>query len=127
MTKVIHCVISIDKFEQKYVVIKIMFQSPRFKDHMNNIGIDQSLINCALFEHRCLQSINKLYHHYGKCDNKQPFKDILETAIVSTPKGFTNNSPRYLMNPTPIKKQSARKSLFLFINILYAKKKTAIR
>ena len=43
---------------------------------MKNIGIDQPLSNSALFEHRCLQSINKLYKHDGKCENQKQFKDI---------------------------------------------------
>ena len=46
--------------------------------------------------------------------------------MVSNPEGFTDNSPRYLMTPTPVKKLSARKSLCLFTNILYVKKKNAI-
>ena len=45
--------------------------------------------------------------------------------MVSTPEGFTNNSPRYPMTPTPVKKPSARKSLCLFTNILDVKKKNA--
>ena len=47
--------------------------------------------------------------------------------MVSTPEGFTNNSPRSTMTPTPVKKPSARKSPCLFTNILDVKKKTAIR
>ena len=47
--------------------------------------------------------------------------------MVYTPEGFTNNSPRSNMNQTTVKKPSAIKSLCLFINILYMKKKTAIR
>ena len=47
--------------------------------------------------------------------------------MVSTPEGFTNNSPISPMISTPVKKPSARKSLCLFTNILYVKKKTAIR
>ena len=46
--------------------------------------------------------------------------------MVSTPEGFTNNSPRSHMNPTPAKKTSSRKSLCLFIHILYVKKKNDI-
>ena len=41
MTKVIDYVFYIDKFEQKYVVIKGMLQSLRLEYHMNTIGIDQ--------------------------------------------------------------------------------------
>ena len=39
-TKVIDCVLSIDKFEQKRVVLKGMLQSQRLKDPVNIIGID---------------------------------------------------------------------------------------
>ena len=47
--------------------------------------------------------------------------------MISTPEGFTNNSPRYPITPTPVKKPSARKSLCLFTNILDVKKKTDAR
>ena len=47
--------------------------------------------------------------------------------MVSTPEGFTDNSPRSPMTPTLSKKPSARKSLCLFTNILDVKNKTAIR
>ena len=40
MTKVIDSVLSIDKFEQKFVVLKGMLQSPRMKDHVHTIGIE---------------------------------------------------------------------------------------
>ena len=61
MTKVIDYVISINIFEQKFVLIKGMLQSPRLKDDVKTIGIDLSLSNNALFEHKCIQNINKLY------------------------------------------------------------------
>ena len=60
MTKVIDSVLSIDTFEQQCVVFKIMLQSPHPKDHVKNIGIDQSLSNNALFEHNCLENIKTL-------------------------------------------------------------------
>ena len=41
MTKVIDYVLSIDTFEQQCVVLKGMLQSPRLKDHVQTIGIDQ--------------------------------------------------------------------------------------
>ena len=125
MTKVIDYVLSIDTFEQQCVVLKGMLQSPRLKYHVQTIGIDQSLSNNALYEHKCLQNTNKLYKHAGKCDDQQKFKDIIEVNMVSNPEGFTNNSPIYLMTPTPVKKPSARKSLCLFNNILYLKNKAA--
>ena len=68
----------------------------------------------------------KLYKHAGKCDDQQQFKDIIEVAMVSTPEGFTDNSTRYPMNPTTVKKPSAGKSLCIFNYLLVVKKKTAI-
>ena len=41
MNKAIDSILSIEKFEQKSVLIKCMLQSPRFEDHMKTIGIDQ--------------------------------------------------------------------------------------
>ena len=45
MTKAIDYVLSIDKFEQKCVVLKGIFQSPGIKYHVKNIDIDQFLSN----------------------------------------------------------------------------------
>ena len=89
--------------------MKGLLQSQRLKDHVKTIGIDQSLRNSALFEHKCIKKINKLYKHAGKYDNQQQFKDMLEFAMVSTPEGFTNNRLRSPMNPTPVKKQNNKK------------------
>ena len=68
------------------VVLIGILQSPCLKDHVKTVGIDQSLSNNALFEHKCIQNINKLYKHSGKCDGQQWFKYILEEDMVSTPK-----------------------------------------
>ena len=46
--------------------------------------------------------------------------------MVSTHEGFTDNSPRSTMTPTPVKKPSVRISLCIFTYILDEKKKTAI-
>ena len=127
MNRVIDYVLYIGTFEQKCVVLKGMLKSPLLKDHVNTIGIDQSLRNNALFEHKCLQNINKLYKHAGNCDDQQQFKDILEAAMAYTPERFTDNSPRSPMTPTPVKKPSAVKSLCLFTKTLDVKKKTYIR
>ena len=70
ITKVIYSVLYINTFEYQCVVLKGMLQSPRLKDPVKTIGIDQSLSNNALFEHKCLQNINKLYKHAGKCNNQ---------------------------------------------------------
>ena len=45
--------------------------------------------------------------------------------MVFTPEEFTYNSPNVTMVSTPVKKPSARKSLYLFTNIFDVKKKTA--
>ena len=80
----IDSVLSVDTFEKKCVVFKGMLQSPRLKDPVKTIGIEQSLSSNALFQHRYLQNINKLYKHAGKCYNHQKFKCIIEAAMVST-------------------------------------------
>ena len=46
--------------------------------------------------------------------------------MVSTPELFADNSPRYPMTQTPVKKSTAIKSLCIFTNILDVKKKSAI-
>ena len=69
MTNVIDYVLSIDTFEQQCVVLKGMLQSPRIKYNVQTIGIDQSLSNNDLYEHKCLQNIKKLHKQAGKCDN----------------------------------------------------------
>ena len=127
MTKVIYSVLSIDTFEQQCVVIKGMLKSPLLKDHAKTIDIDQSLINNALFEQKCIQNIKKLYKHAVKCDYQQKFKDILEADMVSTNEGFTNKSPISTMKLTPVNKPSARKSLCIFTDILDVTKKNDIR
>ena len=127
MTKVIDCVLLIDAFKQQCVVLKVMFQSPRLKYHVNTIGIDQYLRNNAIYEHNCLENIKKLYKQAGMCDDQQQFKYIIEAAMVYTPEGFTKDSPIYPMTSTLVKKSCARKSLCLFTNILDVKNKTATR
>ena len=71
-----------------------------------------------------MNNIKNVYQHAGKCDDLQNLKDILEADLLSTPKGFTDNSPNVHMTSTPVKKQSARKSLCLFTTILDVQPKT---
>ena len=104
-----------------------MLQSPRLKYHLQTICIDLSLSKNAIYEHKCLENINKLYEQDGKCNYQKQIKDILEDDMVSTPEGFTDDSPISPMISTPIKKPSARKSLCLFTNIFEVKNKTATR
>ena len=49
INKVVGCVLYIDTFEQHCVLLKCMLQSPRIKDHMKTLSIDQSLSQSALF------------------------------------------------------------------------------
>ena len=125
MTKVIDSILSIDTFKQKYVFLKGVLQSQRLKYHVQTIGIHPSLSNNAVYEHKCLENIKKLYKQAGKCDYQQQFKYILEAAMVYNPEVFTDNGPISPMNPTPVKKPRALKSLCMFTNILDVNKKTA--
>ena len=104
-----------------------MLQSSRLEDHMKTIGIDQSSFTRSSFEHICMNNIKNIYQHAVKCDDQQNLKDIIEDAILSTPEGFTDNSPYVHMTSSPVKKPSARKSLCLFTNILDVKPTTAKR
>ena len=117
MIKLVDSVLLIDTFEQKCVVLKVMFQSPRLKDTVQTIVIEKSLSNNALYEHKYLENIKKLYKQAGKCDYQQQFKDMLDADMVSTPEVFTNVSPISPMTSTPVKKKRAQKSLCLFTNI----------
>ena len=127
LNKAIDSILSIETFEQQFVVIKCMLQSSRIEDHMKTIVINQSSFTRSSFEHRCMKNIKKIYQHAGKCYDQQNLKDIIEAAILSTPEGFTDNSPNVNMPSTPVNKPSARKSLCLFTNILDVKPTTAKR
>ena len=52
-TKVIDLILEIHSFEQKFVIIKGLLCSERPKQHMVTIGVDQSLSNSSMYEHRC--------------------------------------------------------------------------
>ena len=96
-------------------------------DHCNvhTIGIDPSLSNNDVYEHKCIENIKKLYKQAIKCDYQKQFKDILEAAMVSNPEIFTKNSPISPMTSKPVKKPRAQKSLCLFTKILEVKMRTA--
>ena len=55
LTKFIDLIIEIESFEKKCVILKGLLQSDQLKQYMVNIGIDQSLSNCAMYENRCLE------------------------------------------------------------------------
>ena len=72
-----------------------------------------------------MNNIEKIYQHAGKCDDQKNLNDIIDSAMVYTPEGVTENSPNVPMESTPVKKPSARKTLCLLTNILDVKLKTA--
>ena len=80
-----------------------------------------------MYEHRCLENINKLYKYSVKCDDQLQFKEILESSMVSTTEIFTDNNPMSPGPPMIVKKCSERKSIRLFTEVLDVKKKTTVR
>ena len=80
MTEVIDSVLSINTFEQQCVVLKDILQSLQLKYHVQTIGIHPSLSNNAIYEHKCLENIKKLYKQAGKCDNLVPWLSTMVTA-----------------------------------------------
>ena len=74
-----------------------------------------------------MNNIKKIYQYAGKCDDQQKLKDIIDSAILSAPEGFTDNIPNVYWTSSPVKKPSARKSVFLFTNILDVQPRTAKR
>ena len=76
---------------------------------MNIIGIDQSIWNRSSFEHKVYNNMKKKYQHAGKCDDQQKLKDIIDSAMVSTPESVTDNSPNVPLRSEPVKKTSSSK------------------
>ena len=94
---------------------------------MVTIGIYKSLSNCEMYEHICLENINKLYTSANKYDSQLQFKAILEVSMVSNTEIFTDNSPMSLGPPMVVKNCSERKSPRLFTEAVDVKEKTAVR
>ena len=65
-----------------------------------------------------MNNIKNIYQHAGKFDDQKHLKGIVDSAMVSTLEGVTDNIPNAPMTSTPVKKPSASKSLCLFTNIL---------
>ena len=61
ITKVVDSVFFIDTFEQQFVVLRGILKSPHLKNHVQTIGIDQSLSNAALYENKCLENIENKF------------------------------------------------------------------
>ena len=84
MNKAVYYILSFDTFEQQFIVLKGMLQSPRLEDHMKTIIIDQSLSNRTSVEHKHLNNIKKIYQNSGEFDEQQNLRDILDDAMVYT-------------------------------------------
>ena len=80
-----------------------MLQSPRLEDHMNTVGINQSLSNRPSVEHKCLNNIKYIYQHAGKCGDQQNLKDVLDSAMVSTPGEVTYVIPSLRITQKTVK------------------------
>ena len=61
------------------------------------------------YKHRRLENIKKLYKTGGKYDDQHQYKDIIESAMVSTTEVCNDNSPTKPNQYEPTKKPSARK------------------
>ena len=84
------------------------------------------LRNCAMYKHKCLANINKLYTPPGKYNYQLQFKTITEASMVLTPEIFTYNSPMSPGPPMIVKKFSARKLFRIFTEVLDHKNKTDV-
>ena len=122
----IDLIIGIEYFEKKCVIIKGLLQSDQLKQHMVTIGIYQSLSNSEMYQHGCLENIKKLYTSVVKWDNQQQYKYIIETAMVSTPERFTDNSTISTGISVTVRNPIARESLRLFTEFLNVKNKAAV-
>ena len=88
------------------------------KEHMVTIGLDQSLSKNELYGHRCLENIGNLYKYYGKCDDQQHYKAILELSMVSTNEVFSDRITMSLIPYVSVKKSCTRKQLCQFSGVL---------
>ena len=86
-------------------MIKDILKSPRLEDHMETIGINQSLGNSSSFEQNFLNNIKKIYQHAGKSDDQQNLKDVLDAAKVLNTEEVTYDILHVTMTSTQFKKQ----------------------
>ena len=61
--------------------------------YMVTILFEQQWSNTAMYEHRYLENVKKLYKSAVKCDDQQQYKAIIVSTMVSTTDGGTNNIP----------------------------------
>ena len=76
---------------------------------MVTIGVEISLSTRDLYEHQCLENINKLYRYYCIYYYKQQYEAILEASIVSTTEGNTGNIPMSINMSAPENNHYAKK------------------
>ena len=88
------------------LLLKVHCSKNNLKQHIVTIGVYQLLSNSAIYEHRCLENIKKLYKYYGKCDDKKQYKAIIEAEMVSNNEAFTDNNPmspsQYMTVKSPV-------------------------
>ena len=99
---VVYLILVIELFQQQCVILKGMFQSDWIKQHVIIIGIDPLLSNSAMCKHLCLENIKKLYTSSGKFDDQHHYKNIIESALVSTPERFNNNMDLLWLSERPL-------------------------
>ena len=90
---------------------------------METIGVDQLLSNSAMYEYICMENINKLYRSDIKFHNEYQYKYIIESAMVCTTEGITENIPLDVVTSGTMKNPSTRKPLSQLLALLYAKQK----
>ena len=127
LTKVIYLIPAIESFEQPFFILKGFLQLYRLKKHKVAIGIYQLLSNSKMYEHICLENINKLYTSAVKFYYQLQYKDIIEAEMVSNPGRFNSNRPMSSRPSVTVRKSSARKLICLFTEVLDEKKKNIFR
>ena len=73
----IDTILVIDSFEHQCVILKVLLHSEILKQYMLVIGVDQSLSNSALYGHRSLEKIKKLYKLSVKYDDQHQYKTTI--------------------------------------------------
>ena len=95
ITKGIYFVLSIDTFEKKCVVLKVVLQSPRLKYHLQTIGIDQYLSNNAIYEHKFIESIKYYTNKLVSVTTRNNSKIFLRLLWFLLPK-YSSTTVLYL-------------------------------
>ena len=79
-----------------------------------------------MYEHTCLGNINSMYESSESCDNKQQYKYIIESFMVSTTTGIANNITVALGVSVTLKNPSARELLSQFSLLLNIKQQNSV-